>query len=155
MNMKVDFNKNGMTLNFEKVPRFIYINEEGNGVGQVYLDGVRKKGLQKVKFEAQTKDKVGCHPLKYKIQYVEPETKGEPQYIGNMQDGLSVSIKITDLEVFERLMEWAKGVLSDERIPKEPREEFFQRLNEVINHETITMHYGDGKKITVITEGIK
>jgi len=105
-----------MTINFDKVPRFVYFNEEGNGTGQVYFDGVRRKGLQKVKIEAQTKDGEGCHPLKYKIQYVELDTKGEPHYISNMENKFYVDIRILDMEEFKGLMDWTKTVISDERI---------------------------------------
>lgn len=149
--MKVDFNKDGMTIKFDKVPRLIYFNEEGSGVGQVYFDGVRRKGLQKVRFEAQTADEKGRPPLKYRIQYVEAGANEEPQFISNMQEGLSISVKITDLEIFEKLIEWAKSVISDERISEEAREEYYERLNEVIYNKTVTM-YADERVCAVFKE---
>jgi hypothetical protein len=141
--MKVDFNKDGMTINFEKVPRLIYFNEEGRGCGGVFFDGKRIKGLQDIKIQARTRDKIGCPPLKYRIQYCEKGTNGEPLFISNMKEGLSVSVKITDLEIFEKLIDWAKNIISDERIPEEARLEYWESLNAVISSNTTTL-YAEG-----------
>lgn len=149
--MKVDFNKDGMTINFEKVPRLIYFNEEGRGCGGVFFDGKRIKGLQDIKIQARTRDEIGCPPLKYRIQYCEKGTNGEPLFISNMKEGLSVSVKITDLEIFEKLIEWAKNIISDERIPEEAKHEFMESLEEVIYCKTTTL-YADGIPYEVFKE---
>lgn len=136
--MKVDFNKDGMTINFEKVPRFIYINEDGLGVGQVYFDGVRRKGLQKVKIEAKTSDAKINPPLKYKIQYVELNSNGEPQYISNMDESqpLMLTLKL-DLSESEGVLECIKEVVNDTRISEELRDEYNEKFESAIKHKLV------------------
>ncbi len=133
--MKIDFNENGMTINFDKVPKFLYFNEEGKGCGQVLLDGVRRKGLQDIKIEAQTRDEKGWPPLKYRIQYIEPKTGGGPQYISNMKEELCIGIKILDIDVFSDFTERVHDMLSDTRIPDSIRQEHFNKIFEALRQK--------------------
>ena len=52
--MKIDFNGQEMIVKFDKIPSFLYFNEEGKGCGKVFLNGVHRKGLQELKLEAKT-----------------------------------------------------------------------------------------------------
>jgi hypothetical protein len=128
--MKIDFNESGMTINFDKVPKFLYFNENNEGCGQVFLDGVRRKGLQDIKVQAHTFDEKSRYPLKYRIQYFENHVS---QVIGNIRDELSVNIKILDLEKFQGFMDCVKKYLNDERIPEIIRNEHFNSLKEFTN----------------------
>ena len=126
--MKIDFNENGMTINFDKVPKFLYFNEESKGCGKVFLDGVQRKGLQDIKIQAHTADDKGCHPLKYKIQYLEKECPGKPQYIGNMQEELCIGVRILDMEEFKHIIGCIKTILNDERIPEDIKTEYLKAM---------------------------
>jgi hypothetical protein len=129
--MKIDFNNNGMTINFDKVPKFLYFNEESAGVGQVFFDGVRRKGLQDVKIQAHTTGTKGWPPLKYKIQYQEPGTNGS-QFISNMEEELCIGVKILDTDIFKKFLDNYKQLLSDNRIPETVREEYSKKLAEIM-----------------------
>lgn len=150
--MKVDFKGKGMTINFDKVPRFIYFNEEGNGVGQVYFDGVRRTGLQKVKIEAGTADGRGWPPLKYKIQYIEKNTNGEPLFISNIQEAkalsLTLKLDITDSEV---MLDCIKDILNDQRISEETREEYAEKFVKAIKNAVI-VRTGDNQIAAIFKE---
>jgi hypothetical protein len=93
--MEVIKEKNGkLTVKFDKAPAFLYINENGNGCGQVYIDGERFKGLQRVKVESETNDPAVIKPLKYSIQHIlgeiQPDGKITPTIAitGNMNDAV-------------------------------------------------------------------
>lgn len=127
--MKIDFNGQEMIVKFDKAPNLLYFNEEGKGCGKVFLNGVQRKGLQKVKIEAETAGPKGWPPLKYRIQYFEPGKK-ESQYISNMAEELCIGIKILDIDEFSDMLEWIKQVISDERISDSIREEYINSLKE-------------------------
>jgi hypothetical protein len=127
--MKIDFNENGMTINFDKVPKLLYFNEESKGVGQIFLNGVQRKNLQDVKIQARTRDEDGWPPLKYRIQYYEPGTK-EPQFISNMKEELCIGVKILDLDIYKAFLEKVKTIVEDERIPESIRQEHMKTLLE-------------------------
>jgi hypothetical protein len=50
--MEVKF-ENGKTI-IDGVPALLYINEKGHGVGQIYKNGEKLTGLQKVSINAET-----------------------------------------------------------------------------------------------------
>ena len=67
--------KNGkLTITFDKVPDFIYINDNGTGSGRVYVDGNRLKGIQRAKFESETNGEK-IKPLKYSFQHISLEVQ--------------------------------------------------------------------------------
>ena len=92
--MEVIKEKNGkLVVKFDKAPAFLYFNENGNGCGQVYIDGERFKGIQRVKIESETNsDKI--KPLKYAIQHllgeIQPNGKIIPTIAvtGNMNEAV-------------------------------------------------------------------
>jgi len=129
--MKIDFNENGMTINFDKAPKFLYFNEESKGSGKVFLDGVQRKGLQDIKIQAHTAGD-GWPPLKYRIKYHEKETN-EPQFISNMKEELCIGIKILDLEQFQGFMDCVRECLNDKRIPEAIRQEYITSIMKFIN----------------------
>jgi hypothetical protein len=91
--MEVFKDRNGkFTVRFDKPPAFLYINENGNGSGQLYTDGERFKGLQRVKIESETNTDMGIKPLKYSIQHlvgeIQPDLRIKPgiAVTGNMDE---------------------------------------------------------------------
>lgn len=133
--MKVDFTAKGLNISLDKVPRFIYINEEGIGVGQVYFDGVRRKGLQKVEIEALTRtlnDKEFV-PLKYRVQYIDSGRGQDPQTIGNMNSKLYVNVNILDIDKFKGILDILKAIVIDERISPEIRQGYLDMLSVYTN----------------------
>lgn len=128
--MKIDFNEKGMTINFDKVPKFLYFNEEGRGCGQVFLDGVRRKGLQYIKIEAHTRNEHGWPPLEYRIKYWEDRAS---HVIGNMADGLCLNVRIADIEEFQAFISVVKKLLEDNRIHEDIRKEFYEKLCAAFN----------------------
>ncbi len=93
--MEVIKGKNGkLKVIFDEAPAFLYINENGNGCGQVYIDGERLKGLQRVKIESETNTFNNKKPLKYSIQHiigvVQPDGKLKPTIAvtGNMNESV-------------------------------------------------------------------
>lgn len=131
--MKIDFNGQEMSIKFDKVPRLLYFNEEGKGCGKVFLSGVQIKCLQDIKIQAHTAGPNGWPPLKYRIQYIEPGTKGEPQFISNMKEELCIGVKILDIKEFSGLLEWVNNILDDARIGETVRKEHFKTLKEFTN----------------------
>lgn len=70
----VHFKNGKLTITFDKVPDFIYINDSGNGCGRVYVEGKKFKGIQRAKFESETNtDKL--KPLKYSFQHISLEVQ--------------------------------------------------------------------------------
>jgi len=84
--IKIDFNEKGMTINFDKVPKFLYFNEEGVGCGSVFLNGVRTKGLQDVKIQAHTREDGAAPRVQYRIQYIDMDNPRQPKIISNMEE---------------------------------------------------------------------
>lgn len=72
--MKIDFNGQEMVIKFDKVPNILYFNETGTGVGQLFINGVRRKGLIQVKLDAHTNDDTGIYPMKLDINYCDNHT---------------------------------------------------------------------------------
>ena len=128
--MKIDFNENGMTINFDKVPKFLYFNEEARGCGQVFLDGVRTKLLQDIRIHAHTVDENGRHPLQYSITYGEKGPSGfsSKTMSSNMKNELRVGIKVLDLEEFKGFIACVKEIMEDERIPEGIRQECAKKI---------------------------
>ena len=127
--MKIDFNGKGMIINFDKVPKFLYFNEEGAGNGSIFLNGAQRKGLIDVKIHAHTREEGSAPTVKYEIQYVDKGSH-DPQFIGNMKEELTVGVRILDLEQFQRYTKLVMKCLNDERIPEEIRKEYFDILQE-------------------------
>lgn len=132
--MKIDFNENGMTINFDKVPSFLYFNEEGIGCGKAFLNGVQVKKLIDVKMHAHTRDDKGTHPLKYLIQHLDKsDVNARPdikEINCNYGSGIYASVKITDLDVFQMFLLKVKAIVTDERIPENIKQEHINSLFE-------------------------
>ena len=67
--MKVDFNEQGMMIQFDKVPRLLFFNDEPTGSGKLFLNGVQRKGLIDVKIHAHTKDESKSPWMECEIKY--------------------------------------------------------------------------------------
>lgn len=93
--MEVFKDKHGkFTVRFDKPPAFLYFNDDGNGCGQVYIDGERFKGLQRVKIESETRTDKPKVCFKYSIQHIlgeiQPDGKIKPTIAvtGNMNEAV-------------------------------------------------------------------
>lgn len=146
--MKIDFNEKGMTINFDKVPRFLYFNEEGRGCGQVFINGVKVKSLIATKIEAHTRDENGWPPLKYRIKYMEDRVA---QVMGNMKDELCVNIRVTDTEEIKAFISLVQELLEDERIPDNIREEYYKKILMALNPEEVVF-YAEGVPYFTVKE---
>ena len=69
--MKINFNGQGMSIQFDKVPRLLYFNENGYGCGAIFLNGQRIKGLVEVQTKAHTTDDKDIYPLQYTIKRID------------------------------------------------------------------------------------
>lgn len=141
--MKIDFNQNGMTINFDKVPKFLYFNENNEGCGQVLLDGVRRKGLQDIKIEAHTNGMNGRHPLKYSISYYDREQSSSNTISLNMKNDICIGIKILDIEQFKKVISCIKELIKDERIAADIKKEYAKKIVAAVNPEYV-IYSGDG-----------
>jgi hypothetical protein len=131
--MKIDFNSNGMTINFDKVPKFLYFNEEGYGCGQVFLDGVKKSLIHSVYMKSHTVDDEGQHPLQFRIKYGEKGIPGFKTLSSNLKPEMEIAVKILDLEEFSQILKTIEHVLGDERIPENIRQEYLDSFKEFTN----------------------
>ena len=134
--MKIDFNEKGMTINFDKAPKLLYFNEEGVGNGSIFLNGVQRKGLIDVRIQAHTREEGPAPRVKYRIQYLDKDSPGQPQLISNMEESIAIGVRILDLEQFQRYTNLVMKCLYDERIPEEIRKEYFDILRESPKKET-------------------
>lgn len=129
--MKIDFNSNGMTINFDKVPNFLYYNEDDIGSGNVFIKGNQIKRLQNVKINAET-NSGKIHPLEYRIQYLEEGTRTskviERVCERNTSGGLTVDIKILDLEQFQGILEFMKKLVKNDAVPDEIKHELMETM---------------------------
>lgn len=121
--MKISHENKSMTIKLDKIPRLIYINEEGHGCGQIYLNGVRQKQLVKVKIKAQT-DTGRPRFLQYYI-----DTYNSKKHTGvitsehwDISDDLSVSISLTDVDIFDKLIDELKEIISNDSVPIDLKE---------------------------------
>jgi hypothetical protein len=121
--MKIDFNKQGLAIQFDKVPKFLYFNESGNGCGAIFIDGQRIKGLIELNIHSETLDgSASPKPLRYfikrrKADALSPETMGNSK----IPDFMTAKVKIVDLEPFKSAI---KQFANDDRIPVEIRQEY-------------------------------
>lgn len=148
--MKVDFIGKGLTFSLDKVPRFIYINEEGEGCGQVYFNGVRTKGLVDVNIKAHTIDEDDRHPLRYRVEYYDKEKGKDPQVISNMKEGLILTLKV-DMAESEAALDCFREILNDSRIPEAIREEYGQKFISVIK-SAVVVRSGSGRIVEMFKE---
>lgn len=123
--MKIDFIGQKMAITFDKVPKFLYFNEDNQSCGAVLLDGQRVKALVSVDLHAMTNDQ-NVHPLSYKVNF--RESREEKSVATGKIDKLTIPIKIMDLEPFKKALEVMKQYAADERIPEEIRKEFADKL---------------------------
>ena len=72
--MKIDFNGQGMVIQFDKVPKLLYFNEEKRGSGRLFLNGVQRKGLIDVKIHAHTADETVNPVTEIEMKYYDRET---------------------------------------------------------------------------------
>lgn len=147
--MKIDFNGREMTIKFDKVPKFLYFNEEGFGCGQVYLYGQRIKKLCSVAVNAHTKDDKGVHPIEYKIKYCE-ERLGY-KTISTMKDGLEITIKIADMPMFKQILDVIISMSTDESISEEKRQQYIDRFISAINPNFV-LYNGNGNIVDFVME---
>ena len=117
-----------MTIAFDKVPRFLYFNENGEGCGSVFLDGQRIKGIQKVKVNSRTRtEKVEFDTFQYSVERIDEKTH-DSQTIGNIKSDLTVGVKVMDFEPFKNAIEIMEQYINDDRIPEEIRKEFADKI---------------------------
>ncbi|NTW04533.1 MAG: hypothetical protein HGA27_00260 [Peptococcaceae bacterium] len=126
--MKIDFNSHGITVNFDKVPKILYFNEEDHGCGQIFLDGVRKKGLHSVFIKAHTDEDVP-RPVEYKIKLHKVGCHGYEYLAANIKSDLEIGVKILDLREFKALIKILKEIIGDEEIAEEIRKKYSNKLN--------------------------
>lgn len=132
--MKINFNENGMAINFDKVPKLIYFNEEGYGCGAAFIDGTRIKNLVKTEIEANTNDDKP-RVLKYRITQHDGESHSN-KYTGNMDNKLSnleIPVRILDLKEFRLIIDILKKVIYDDRMPEVLRQEYKEKLALAMN----------------------
>lgn len=124
-----------MTIRLDKVPRLLYINEDGNGGGQVYEKGVRIKNLQEVNIKAKTQDDK-VHFLRYLISYYDQETHA-PKRIGseNPFDLYTIAVSVKDTDVFQDLLDTLKLAISNHRIPMDIKESIANKMHEILRGE--------------------
>lgn len=125
--MKIDFIGQKMAITFDKVPKFLYFNEDNQSCGAVLLDGQRVKALVSVDLHAMTNDQ-NVHPLSYKVNFLESREEKSIATGKTIKDCLTIPIKIMDLEPFKNALEVMKQYSADERIPEEIRKEFADKL---------------------------
>jgi len=145
--MKIDYNGQEMSIKLDKVPSLLYINEDGNGCGQVYLKGVRVKGVQQVNIKAESlTDKVDLNSLNYSVKYFDEKEKcSKVTQVGNMLGAYQIGIKLLDAKEFELTIRTIKQMISDERIPEEIRKEYAERFIASIKPDYIM--YANGGEI--------
>ena len=73
--MKINFNGQGMAVQFDKVPRFLYFNENRYGCGALFLDGQRIKGLVDCEMQSHTREgkPSSAYQLKFRVEKINPE----------------------------------------------------------------------------------
>ena len=84
--MKIDFNEQGMSIQFDKVPKLLYFNEERAGCGKLFLNGVQRKGLVDVKIHAHTADEKAKPRVELEFKYLDMET-GATTTDSNIKEG--------------------------------------------------------------------
>lgn len=137
--MKIDFNKESMTIKFDKVPRFLYFNENGEGSGKVFLDGQRIKELQEVNVHAESiNDKINFESFKYFIKKYNSDAHSS-ETIGNYNSSnfATVEVKIMDIEPFKSVISTIKQFIYDDRISSEIRNEYIDIFQKTIESEKI------------------
>lgn len=133
--MKINYDNKGMDIQLDKIPRLLYINENGEGCGQVYENGVRQKLLQEVEIKAKTNDaKVNLNSLIYKIKYIDSETHCSKikQHGEESINDMTVSVSIKDIDVFKNIIDLIKKISSSEEIPLKIREDLMNRINDTL-----------------------
>lgn len=132
--MKVDFNKEGMSIHFDKVPRLIYYNENGESCGTVFIDGKKIKLLQEVNIHAKSNDMVS-HPLEYNIAFYDPKIHGSAGIATGKSafNELAIPVKIIDMEPFKCMVETLKQFITDSRISAEIRQESENKILSILN----------------------
>lgn len=130
--MKIDYDKKGMTIKLDKVPRLLYINEEGVSCGQVYENGVRIKNLQQVDIHARTNE-IKVNFLKYSIKYYD-ESLHETKIIGGEDPHALFTVKVSlkDTDAFQKLLDALKSIVSNELIPIDVRENIGNKIHEIL-----------------------
>lgn len=140
--MKIDYSKNGMTIKLDKIPRLIYINENGhdNTGGQAYIDGQRIKNLQSVKIKAKCADSEAPF-LQFDVNYYDTnahQSAGIAQGRSLTAEALcdlSIPIKVTDMEVFKNTIDILKMVGFDEKVPLEVRKQVLNKINAIMEDD--------------------
>lgn len=140
--MKIDFNSQGMVIKFDKVPKFLYFNEENRGIGKVFLNGVQRKGLVDVRIHAHTRESIEWPDLEYCIKYNDMSLGENTQYIGNLKEGIHLDVRIKDMPMFDRILSVIKGIKKDENIPENTRQQYIKKFVSAINPDYIIV---DGK----------
>ena len=131
--MKIDHNGKGMSIELDKIPSFLYINEDGYGCGQVYIKGIRIKPLQEVEMKAKTADSKSVNPLGYKITYLDLDQDGRASKTISSgiksRSNCEVMVSITDTDIFKNIWQTLTELTKDESIPIEIRRKYInQRL---------------------------
>lgn len=140
--MKIDFIGKGMAIRFDKVPKLIYFNENSEGSGGVILSGKSIKNLVSTDIRAETNTEYR-HPLEYNITFYNPshhqeESIATGKSLSDKDDGLKVSVRITDLESFKSALEDIKQIAIDERIPEKIRKEYASNFLKAIKGKPVS-----------------
>lgn len=134
--MKVDFNKDrSMNIKLDKVPRLIYINEEGRDCGQVYLNGKRVKGLYETSIHAKTRQDKGYPPLEYLIKYLDGGNKLYKSISNGFKPIFNASIDLKNTGVFKNILNIFVKLLDDKRVPMEIKNDIKLQIENLINKE--------------------
>lgn len=131
--MKIDFIDGGMTIKLDKVPRLLYINEEGYSCGQIYLNGVRIKLLHSVSIKSHTNE-ADIRPIEYKIKYIEKNEHGY-KTIGSENcnnKGLEIEVKLTESKIFIEMINILKSVVINQKIPNDVKIDINEKLNKIL-----------------------
>lgn len=114
-----------MAVHFDKVPSFLYFNENGEGNGTLFIDGKNIKPLGTVNMHAQSND-YKRRPLHYRASYFDESSKQEKS-IGDF-DIFKIGTATVELKNVEPFISAIKMLLADERIPEQIRLEYGHRF---------------------------
>ena len=114
-----------------EAPKLLYINENGEGCGEVYIDGVKVESLQTVHIKAQTNKEI-INPLKYEIKMFNKETHQTEVKEKGSFNNMEIKVKLTNIELFKSLVDLFKETLANKDISMEIRNEMDNKLNAIL-----------------------
>jgi hypothetical protein len=134
--VKIDFNKDkSMNIKLDKIPSLLYINEEGEGCGQVYLDGKRIKALYEANIHAKTRESKGNTPLEYLIKYYDSKSHSYKTMGNGSKPIFQVAVSLKDAEVFNEFANILVDIVEDDRVPSDVKYDIGNRIKRLTNKE--------------------